>query len=277
VRLRQLIRTTWGIERVDLLAILSRVLGIAPAGLLARPELKLEEGQIATIEKKIGERLSGKPLAYIVGEKEFYSEPFFVDERVLIPRPETEIVVEEVIKMIENKPERRPLMDMGTGSGAIGVTVARLRGTRVVAVDVSSDALGVASMNAKRHGVSEIIAFVCSDLFRAIGAHGRFSIVVANLPYVATGDLSGLMRDVREYEPIRALDGGANGLELYDRFVSQVPDHLEDDGAVVAEVGGAGQARALKGMLNKRGFEVEIIKDLSGIERVVKGIWKNLL
>jgi release factor glutamine methyltransferase len=245
------------------------------AGLLARPELELEAGQLAAVEAAVGERISGRPLAYILGEKEFYSETFFVDERVLVPRPETEIVVEEVIKMIENNRHMTTLLDMGTGSGAIGVTVARLVGTAVVAVDRSPEALEVAAVNVRRHGVSERVALLCSDLFGAITAGARFSIIAANLPYVASHELAELMVDVRDYEPAAALDGGAGGMEVYERFACQAPSHTEPGGAVVAEVGGPGQAGTLGRMLGAQGFTWFVKKDLAGTERVVVAQWKS--
>lgn len=248
---------------------------MSPSRLIAHPELVLQVDEVADIEKKLGARRAGQPLAYIVGEKEFYSEPFFVDERVLIPRPETEIVVEEAVKIIENNPERRLVLDMGTGSGAIGIMVAKLCDAHVLAVDASMGALTVASINARRHGMQERVRFLCSDLFEAINHRGRFSVVAANLPYVPTGALAGLMRDVREYEPMRALDGGPDGLAIYRRFLARVPRHLEEGGAVVMEVGGREQSEAVAALLEGRGMKSRVRKDLSGTERVVTGEWKR--
>ncbi len=230
-----------------------------------------------TIENLLAEREKGMPFAYIVKNKEFFSENFYVDKGVLIPRPETEILVEEAIRLIAKNKKIHNLLDMGTGPGTIGLTLAKKTQKRVVCVDISLEALRVAKRNGENLGVLELTCFVCSDLFGGI-CGSKFDMILANLPYVDSEEIDNLMVDVKGYEPRMALDGGAaGGTHIYRRFIEELPQYLKDHGYVLCEVGGHTQAHTISEMFRSTGFTVTIKNDLSGHERVIIGSWTNSL
>jgi release factor glutamine methyltransferase len=239
------------------------------------PEREMDEDQWRQISGFVNERRRGKPLAYITRSKEFFSRNFFVDERVLIPRPETELLVEEAIDFIEDRNRNIRVLDMGTGSGAVGLTLAAT-GANVLCVDVSTDAIDVARRNAHNLGLEDRVSFVVSDLWSGLGEGGQFAVICANLPYVTRDEYTLLDVGVKEYEPREALLGGNDGLELYRRFVRDARNYLSPEGAILCEVGGRQQAESLKGMLEKEGLQAIIRNDLAGRQRVVKGIWTSL-
>ncbi len=231
---------------------------------------EIDERTLLVVRRCLDERTAGKPLAYITEDREFFSENFFVNKNVLIPRPETEILVEEALKIIGKKKEGA-VLDMGTGSGAIGITIAKHSASRVVCVDISPAALRVARKNADAMGVSQRTRFLCCDLFGGISRGAKFDMILANLPYVAGDEWDTLMTDVRQYEPKRALWGGKDGMDIYRRFVPGLPGHLRHDGYVLVEIGSSTQAKKVGAMLAGAGLTVDIKKDYSGRERVLVG------
>lgn len=255
--------------------ILAVALSIRKEDVFAYPEREVEEESCLLAESLLAERQKGKPFAYIAGNKEFFSENFSVDERVLIPRPDTEVLVEEALRILFRNPSMSAVLDMGTGSGAIGLVVAKQSRNKVLCSDISLDALCVARENSRRLGVSSLTCFLCSDLFGAVG-NMSFDMVLANLPYIPSEEWGGLMRDVKDYEPRMALDGGHEGLVIYERFIEALPRHLNRKGHVLCEVGGGNQAEKLGKMLGTVGLTVDTRKDLSGNERVLIGSWINL-
>lgn len=272
----QLISEEKDITFLEKVSLLSFALSKRKEEILTGPEKTLSEEQLKLVKKLFNERKNGKPLAYIVKSKEFFSEEFFVNESVLIPRPETEILVEEafhLIKCMEGKPR---VLDVGAGSGVIGIIIAKHTDAEVLSLDVSFDALRVASINSERLGVKEKVSLVCSDLLSAINGKKRFHIVVANLPYIKTDEWKGLMKEVREYEPELALLGGEDGLIQYRRLIDVLKGAIVKKGWFLCEIGGAKQAEAVSGMLIDKGFAVSTIKDYSGIERIVKAQWISL-
>lgn len=236
----------------------------------------LSEEQVNLIKMLFNERKKGKPLAYIVKSKEFFSEEFFVNESVLIPRPETEILVEEALNIIKHMEVQPRVLDVGTGSGVIGIIIAKHAPADVVCLDVSLDALKVASINSDRLGVRKKVTFVCSDLLTALNEKRGFHVVVANLPYVKRDEWDNLMKDVKEYEPELALLGGEDGLNQYRRLIDALKGVMVKKGWFLCEIGGAKQAEAISNMLIEKGFTVSIIKDYRGMERIVKAQWINL-
>jgi release factor glutamine methyltransferase len=262
-----------GISGLDAVSIVASALSVRKEEILANPDRELSEDSSLRALRFFEQRRQGKPHAYITKEKEFFSETFYVDERVLIPRPETETLVEEALRILDERPKLASILDMGTGSGAIGLTVAKRANRRVVCVDISLDALSLAKRNGERLGVSQRVDFVCSDLFGCIREETKFDMVLANLPYVAREEWDDLMTDVKDYEPRRALDGGPGGTILYDRLFKELPHHLKGDGWFICEVGGNEQAERLKDLLEPTGLRVVIKKDLSGIERILLGSW----
>jgi release factor glutamine methyltransferase len=264
-----------GLTRTDLMGIVSHVLDLSNERLLMEPARKLDEPEWDRIRDLIGERLEGKPLAYLTHRKEFFSETFYVDERVLIPRPETELLVEEALSIIGRSGGAARVLDMGTGSGIIGILLAKKGAQRVLSVDVSAGALEVAQLNARALSVAGRIDFAASDLFSSVKKDAIFDLVCANLPYVGLVEWDGLMADVRCYEPKEALLGGTRGFELYSRFIPEVSAYLHPGGCVLCEIGGEAQARVVGDLLKDAGFEVMVKHDLAGRQRVVSGTWTS--
>jgi release factor glutamine methyltransferase len=265
-----------GVSWLEAMSIVSLTLSIRKEQVLTSLDAELEEEALFRIESLLKEREQGRPLAYIRKEKEFFSERFYVDERVLIPRPETEVLVEEALGILRENPRMSDVVDMGTGSGAIAVVVAKESRRSVLCVDVSADALRVARKNGLAPVVRGSLRFVCSDLFGGVGEGKRFDIVLANLPYIPSDSWEGLADDVKRYEPRLALDGGQRGTEVYRRLVAQLQDHMKPGGRVLLEIDGARQAAEVGGMLRVAGFDVAIRKDYSERERVLIGSWTSL-
>ncbi len=276
LRIRDIIVGEKDVTRLDLVNIIAHALSIRKEEVFAGYERGVCREEASRIERLLKSRREGTPLAYILKEKEFFSETFFVDERVLVPRPETETLVEEALDIIRTRNDTLFLLDMGTGPGTIGLTIAKRTGHKVMCVDISPGALCVAKKNALLLDVSDSTSFICSDLFSAIQKSAKFDLILANLPYIPSEELNTLMRDVRDFEPEIALDGGEGGIEIYKRFIDELPHYLKRNGHVLCEIGSAAQAVNIQKALRCSGFEAEIKLDLSGKERVITGSWINL-
>ena len=251
----------------DAALLLMTELGIERATLRAHPERVLGREQLAAYQGLIQRRLRFEPVQYITGVQEFFGLELAVTPAVLIPRPETELLVEAVLARVGLDAR---ILDVGTGSGAIAIALAVGRPeARVTAVDVSAEALAVARGNAARHGVGGRIRFVESDLLGGLGAGELFDVIVSNPPYVAAGEREGLDAQVREYEPGLALFAGEDGMDVYRRLVPAARGYLVQGGLLAMEIG-YGQQGAVAGLLAGWG-EVEFLDDLSGIARVVLG------
>lgn len=212
-------------------------------------------------------RLRGEPIQYIVGETEFFGLPFRVTPDVLIPRPETEHLVEKAIELARRRAAPR-IVDLCTGSGAIAVALAHaLAATQVTATDLSHAALAVAQENALRNRVESRIRFLEGDLFEPVAGE-RFDLAVANPPYVPTSEGQSMSVEVRDHEPALALFAGVDGLDIYRRLIAAAPAVLVPGGYIVLEIG-YGQAQAVDGLLVEAGFRrIEFVPDLQGIPRV---------
>ncbi len=215
----------------------------------------------------IAERLAHKPVSYLTGSKEFMSLDFVVNKNVLIPRPETETLVETVWRL--GKAGSR-VLELGTGSGAIAVSLAKRNfDWHIVATDLSMEAILVARENARLHDVIERISFVQGDLFSAFSRHSEFDWVVSNPPYIPTRDLADLPAGIRQYEPILALDGGIDGLSVIRRIISEAYTVLKPDGRLAIEIG-YGQSDEVQNLAYETGkySDCSIIEDYSGIPRI---------
>ncbi|NPV90717.1 MAG: peptide chain release factor N(5)-glutamine methyltransferase [Firmicutes bacterium] len=261
--------------RLEAELLLGKALGRTRVELYMDLDRPLEATELSAYRSLIRHRADRIPTAYLLGEKEFMSLAFKVNRSVLIPRPETEVLVEWAIRHLEEfAPEReeRPLLvaDVGTGSGNIAVTLAkRFANVQVTAIDLSPDALEVARQNAALHGVERRIEFLEGDLLGSVRDKRQgFDLIAANLPYIAAGDLPHLPREVL-YEPIAALDGGKDGLALYRKLVPQVVELLAPRGVLLLELG-SGQARAAGRLFSPESWEpVRVIPDYAGHDRVL--------
>ncbi len=255
-------------DRTDAVVIMSEVLGVNRAWIAANPMRILTEGQDARIEALAAQRAMGRPIAYLLNRREFYGRDFALDSSVLIPRPETETLVEAALARMA---PRDTCLDLGTGSGAIAVTLACQRPeTRVVATDVSDAALRVARANAERLHCAERIEFLEGSWYEPVGAR-RFDVIVSNPPYVAAGDPHLGKGDLR-FEPQQALtDGSRDGLDSIRAIVGGASDHLKKGGWLVFEHG-YDQAEAVRTLLESTGFgSIVSLPDLAGIPRVAGG------
>jgi release factor glutamine methyltransferase len=230
----------------------------------------------------VARREKREPIAYILGHKEFYSLDFEVTPAVLIPRPETEFVVGAALQCIAGKANPR-VLDIGTGSGAIALAIAvNAPNAQVIAVDISPDALAVASRNARRHRVEDRVTFRradCFDILDDCTALGRFDAIVSNPPYLDDAEITALEPDVRRYEPRLALSGGVGGLRILRRIANGVGAHLETDGELIMEMG-LGHAGDVVGIMTHAGLSVvDVINDFAGQMRVararVRAEWKK--
>jgi release factor glutamine methyltransferase len=251
--------------RRDAEVLLAHLLGCGLTALLTHPERILSPAEGNQFETLIRRRLASEPVQYITGVQEFFALEFEVSRDVLIPRPETEHLVEAVLARFGRESEPR-IIDVGTGSGAIAVALAHaLPRARVTALDLSTAALAVARRNAQRHGVMERMTLLQSDLLASVES-SEFDAVVSNPPYIAAGEM--LEPQVFEYEPHSALFAGPTGLEVYERLIPQARRVLKPDGWLMLEMG-YGQRRALEKMLSDW-TAVSFLNDLQGIPRVAQ-------
>jgi release factor glutamine methyltransferase len=254
-------------SRSDSILLLRHVLGIPHAEIYAYRERPLTALQTEAFNAHIQQRLRGVPVQYITGEQEFFRLPFHVTPDVLIPRPETEHLVEAAIARLRGVKSAR-IADVGTGSGAIAVALAHSLATaKVVALDISRAALVIAAENAKLNGVSGRIRFVESDLL-GMAADENFDAIVSNPPYIADSERKSLPIEVREYEPAQALFAGRTGLEFFQRLIPTAIPLMASGGWLMMEIG-HGQRDSVRALLHDGDWDaLEFIPDLQGIPRV---------
>lgn len=264
--------------RLDAEVLLGHVLQCERIHLYTRFDQPLTDAERDTLRALAKRRSQGEPIAYLVGCKEFYSRDFAVNAHVLIPRPETEHVVESALAWHAHaRPVAPRICDVGTGSGAIGITLAcEIEDAHVVLADLSVEALAVAQKNAERHGVADRITCVHANLLEGMAPsvtqvlQPPFDIIVSNPPYIATGEMAQLPRDVAHYEPHLALAAGPQGLDCLQALCAQLPPHLGPAAFVALEMG-EGQGDAVRAALGRVLPHCATVKDLAGSERVVAG------
>jgi release factor glutamine methyltransferase len=261
-------------ERRAARLLLANALGIDQTQLLVRSGDQLDGATYDIYLGMVARRAAGEPLQHITGRQEFYGLDFVVTPDVLIPRPETEFVVEQVLGLAEKVFQLTPLIvDIGTGSGCIAVALARgLPAARLVGTDISAAALYIARKNAERNGVDGRIEFLEGDLFQALegkGIEGSVDIIATNPPYVPANRPDSVERQVRDYEPALALFGGEDGLMFYSRLLERAPTYLKLGGYLVCEIGYS-QLDAVRDIIDRTAFElVEVTSDLQGIPRTL--------
>ena len=251
--------------------LLEKAAGLNRTALFLRGEEVLSEEALTVYEGYLSEREQGRPTQYILGEWEFMGLPFHVGEGVLIPRGDTEVLVETILEKQQSEPIKS-ILDIGTGSGCIPVSLGHYgKFEKIMAVDISPKALGYATKNAAENRVS--IDFYESDLFKNIPSEwkGRLDAIVSNPPYIPKKDIEELMTEVKDFEPMNALDGGEDGLDFYRAIVEQGREWLKDGGWLFFEIG-YDQGEDLRNLLKEFGYtEVEIRQDLAGLDRVAMG------
>jgi release factor glutamine methyltransferase len=262
--------------RLDTEVLLSHALGCKRIELYTRYEEPATEEARARFKELIRKRLEGCPVAYLVGRKEFFSLEFEVGPAVLIPRPDTETLVVEALRLAREVPEPS-VLDIGTGSGAIPVAVAkRHSGAKVTATDVSPDALAVARRNAAKHGLGERVRFLAGDLFEPIPTEERFDFILSNPPYIPREDIPALPVGVRDYEPHLALDGGPGGYAVFDRLIDEATRHLKPGGYLIVEIGSPQEGHARQRIEAYPGYDLgPTIKDGAGHPRVLRARWRG--
>ena len=257
--------------RLDVETILQKVLNVDRLYILLNLEKALSEDEEKLFDKFINERLNNRPIAYIVGNREFMGLDFYVQEGVLIPRTDTEVLVEEVVELAKNKGPIN-ILDIGTGSGAITVSLAKyLENAKVTSVDISDIALEIGKKNAISNNVDDKITFIKSDLFTNIDKDVKFDIIVSNPPYIKKEVIETLDKQVKDFEPYNALEGGIDGLDFYRKITSQGKDYLKK-GEILAYEVGHDQSEDVSKLMEKDGYtNIYTRKDLQQIDRVVIG------
>ena len=246
--------------------LLRHVLDISRVRLFQDPDAEITPEQYARFAILVERHIHGEPVAYLTGRKEFYGLDFHVDRSVLIPRPETELLIETALALVGNK-HNFSIADIGTGSGAIAITLAiNLPGVMIYAVDISAQAIMTARENAVCHRVAERIRFIEGDLLQSLPE--PVDLIIANLPYVRQADLG---EPSIKYEPRTALDGGQDGLDVIHRFIPQINSKIKVGGTVLMEIG-MGQGEPVVALLRSRypQTKIDLFKDFNGIERVVQ-------
>ena len=260
--------------RLDAEVLLAKVKGCPRIALYTAFGDVAEDALRNEFRELVKQRAAGKPVAYLVGQREFYSLPFRVTPDVLIPRPETEFVLIGLLDQLKSTPTPEGgwhIADVCTGSGILAVCLARyLPEAKIVATDISPAALAIARENAERHGVAERIKFVEGDLLSA-APQGTFHAIVSNPPYVTTAEMAELPPDVRDYEPRIALEAGPRGTEVIERLIPQAAERLEAGGALLVEVSPMIEPRVRELLAAESRLEVQsTLKDLAGHPRVVR-------
>ena len=254
--------------RLDAEVLLMRLLGMDRLQLSMQPERELAGEEVAGFTRWVERRSLGEPVAYILGDKEFWSLRFEVGREVLIPRPETECLIEEVLRFYRPPGEGLRVLDIGTGSGVIGVVLARERpGARVAATDISPGALAVAGRNALSHGVADRMEYFQGDLFTAVS--GDWDIICSNPPYIPEVEYNLLPAGIRNFEPPEALIAGPDGLAFHRRIIREGLSRLKESGRIFLEIG-EGQRDQVAALFREEGGygDIDCRKDYGGIDRV---------
>jgi release factor glutamine methyltransferase len=264
-----------GIEkpRLETELLLSDLLGMKRIDLYVSFEKVMSDDELRLHKSRLIKRASGTPIQYITGHTSFMGYPIILDDRVLIPRPETEVLVEHAAHFADQSGASVAL-ELGTGSGAISIALAKMvPSMRIVATDVSETVLEVAKENAKVNEVEGRIDFVWGDLFAALQSADsgrRFDLIVSNPPYVRSDEMENLPVEIREHEPARALDGGKDGLDVIRRILAGAPDYLGPKGRLFLEIGSAQAKQVLEAIAGLGVYgDSEIKRDLAGMDRVL--------
>lgn len=258
------------VPRKEIELLLMHICHLRKIDLILNADEDIKKENEIKIKELIKKRKKGIPLQYIIGTQEFMGLNFIVTENVLIPRQDTEILIEEIISRFKNQSNLK-ILDIGTGSGAISISLAKfLKNAHIISIDISEEALIVAKNNAKKNKVADQITFIESDLFENLKTDESFDIIVSNPPYIPSKDILDLQKEVKNYEPMLALDGGEDGLDYYREITKKSVRFLKKEGLLAYEIG-YDQGVDVSEMLKKDFHHIEIIKDLQKHDRVVLG------
>jgi release factor glutamine methyltransferase len=254
--------------RLDAEVLMAESLNISRTELMTYPGRVLSQVEAENFRSSIERRVLREPVSQITGVQEFWSLEFSVNEKVLTPRPETEILVEQCLKALAKNSSPLKILDLGTGSGILAITLAKeFPQSQITAIEKS--ALEVAQKNALRHAVADRISFVSADLMKA-DWQGPYHLIVSNPPYIESKNLSKCMPEVRQYEPVLALDGGRDGLDYYRFIVPRAMEQLDEGGLLAFEVGHTQAAAVVTLMESCSGYQnIQVVQDYSGYDRVV--------
>lgn len=259
---------------LDSQVLLANILGASRTWLAAHPEKELRKSQLACADRAFSRLKSGEPLAYILGRWHFYNLEFEITSDVLIPRPETELLVDQAISWIKNSTEQKNIIDVGTGSGCISIAIAKnISSAKILATDISQAALNIAQKNAQKHDVQNQIIFHQCDLLPSNqnfkSTKRKCDLLCANLPYIPTKALQGL--DIYEREPTIALDGGIDGLDFIQRLLEIAPQRMDEGGMILMEIDHT-QGNIVSSLAKKifKNAELSIKKDLAGKNRLLE-------
>ena len=261
--------------RIDSELLARHVLGYTRLELILNSNLDVSEEDQETYRECISKRGSGIPLQYITNEQEFMGLPFYVDENVLIPRQDTETLVEILIERGKQKPFEK-IIEVGVGSGCISISLAKfLPNVEITGIDISTKALDIARRNAKKNQVENRIVWVCGDVLNDYELEKPVDLIVSNPPYITSKDCGELEEDVKGHEPMLALDGGEDGLGFYRKITKQAKNYLTQGGMLAYEIG-YNQSKDVSDIMAENGFvAIEEIKDLACRDRIVIGIWDD--
>lgn len=267
-----------GVEKatLDTSILLAHALAWKRIELYTRYEEEAPAAARDVLRDLVRRRSEGCPVEYLVGRKDFFSLDFEVSPAVLIPRADSEWIVTECLRLAKDIREPR-ILDLGTGSGCLAIAIAKHHSeARVTAVDISPDALAIAGRNAARHKVADRVTYLQGDWLSPLPAGEKFDFIVSNPPYVRHADIAGLAREVRDYEPHSALDGGADGLDVFHRTVVGAPTYLKTGGYVIIEIGWDQEAAARDRIAAIAGYELgKTIQDTAGHPRVLCARWRG--
>lgn len=266
--------TTKGVDSPRLSAelLLSHVLGLSRIELYTLFDRVVEQTQLDKLRDLVKRCGNHEPLAYLIGRCEFYSLTFKITRDCLIPRPETELLVERAVNFLRKRTGKQEVLDLCTGSGCIAAAIAKnVKDCSITATDICDKALSIAAENITALKLVDKVKLLCGDLFDPIIAGldgGRFDVIVSNPPYISNAEFEKLDKNVRDFEPRGSLYGGVDGLEVYRRIIDKVPDYLKPDGAIMLEIGYA-QGKAVAELLETAGFKsIRIEKDLNKNDRI---------
>jgi len=256
--------------RLDAEILIAEGLNISRTALLTHPERILSKAEIEMLAHRIQRRVLREPVSHILGVQEFWSIEFEVSEKVLTPRPETEILIEQCLKVLGKTPVPMRILDLGTGSGILSIILAKeIPQSQVTAIEQSVEALQVARKNILRHAVTHQVSFVSGDLM-TVDWQGPYHLIVSNPPYIESADLPQCMPEVYQYEPAQALDGGRDGLDYYRFIVPKAWENLTDNGLLVLEIGHTQAESVVDFMKRDSAYQdIQVVQDYSGYDRVV--------